>query len=324
MLGYGPDDRVVVIHADDVGMCQATLPAIAELFDFGLVSSASVMVPCSSFLDVAAFCQAHPQADVGVHLTLTSEWTSNRWGPISMQDPASGLIDPEGYFWRRNIAMQEHANWEAAQVEMQAQVDRALAVGIDVTHIDSHMFSVFHPKLVRGYAELAVAKRLALAMSRRSVARSALWRAKAAALRIALIMPHRTPDGRRYLGKSLEMIGATDDALHLLRQVSVPLFDDIVHFPLDQPNERIELAKHYVDQLKPGLIHWAIHPAKDTPELRAMTPDWPSRVADHQAFCSPALRDHVRNAGIQVVGYRTLRDILRLGYTDCCKSSGSN
>jgi chitin disaccharide deacetylase len=323
-LGYGPDERVVVIHADDFGMYQSTLPAVAELFEFGLVSSASAMVPCASFPDVACFCRARPQADVGVHLTLTSEWTSYRWGPISMRDRASGLIYPEGYFWSRTAAMQEHANYRAVEVEIHAQVDRALAAGVDVTHIDSHMFSGFHPNFVRSYAELAVAKRTPLVMSRRSMVRQAMQRAKAVALRVAMMMQHRIPAGHRCADTSLEMIEATDDAQRLLRPVCAPLFDNVVHLPLNQPNERIELAKQYFDQLKPGLTHLAIHPAKDTPELRAITPDLPSRIADHQAFCSPVLRDHVRKAGIQVVGYQLLRDTLRSGYEDHCKLKRSN
>jgi hypothetical protein len=127
------------------------------------------------------------------------------------------------------------------------------------------------------------------------------------------MMQRDTSDRNRYPRLSIEMIDAIEDAQRLLRQVSVPLVDDVVHLPLDQPNDRIELAKQYFDRLKPGLTHLAIHPAKDTPELRAVAPDWPSRIADHQAFCSRALRDHVRKTGIRVVGYHRLRAILRSG-----------
>jgi chitin disaccharide deacetylase len=82
-LGFGPRDRVVIIHADDIGMCQATLPALADLLDFGLLSSAAVMVPCPWFPAAAAFCRAHPVVDMGVHLTLNAEWSTYRWGPVA-------------------------------------------------------------------------------------------------------------------------------------------------------------------------------------------------------------------------------------------------
>jgi hypothetical protein len=92
-LGFADDDRVVIIHADDIGMCQATMSAFADLVDFGLISSGAVMVPCPWFPQAAAYCRQHPLVDLGVHLTLTSEWDGYRWGPVSTRDPASGLID---------------------------------------------------------------------------------------------------------------------------------------------------------------------------------------------------------------------------------------
>src|SRR5215217_5387194 len=97
-LGFRPDDRAVVVHADDIGMCHATLPAVDELMAFGLVTSASAMVPCSWFLEVVAWHQRNHQFDLGIHLTLTSEWEGYRWGPITTRAPASGLLDDQGYF----------------------------------------------------------------------------------------------------------------------------------------------------------------------------------------------------------------------------------
>jgi predicted glycoside hydrolase/deacetylase ChbG (UPF0249 family) len=146
-LGLAENDRVVIIHADDVGMCQATLPAFAELVDFGLISSAAVMVPCPWFLAAAAFCREHPGVDVGVHSTLTSEWETYRWGPISTRDPNSGLLDAQGCFPRTSEEVQARAQPEAARTELEAQVKRAVEAGVDVTHIDTHMGTVAHPRL---------------------------------------------------------------------------------------------------------------------------------------------------------------------------------
>jgi hypothetical protein len=97
-LGFSKDDRVVIIHTDDIGMCQASIDAFADMVDYGLISSGAVMVPCPWFLEAAAYARAHPQADLGVHLTRTSEWETYRWGPISTRDPASGLLDEQGFF----------------------------------------------------------------------------------------------------------------------------------------------------------------------------------------------------------------------------------
>ena len=124
-LGFDNDDRVVILHADDVGMCQATIPAMVDLVDFGLLSSYAVMVPCPWFPQTAAYCRQHPEVDVGVHSTLTSEWDSYRWGPISTRDEASGLLDEEGYFYHLSEQVQEHGQTAAVQAELQAQVERA-------------------------------------------------------------------------------------------------------------------------------------------------------------------------------------------------------
>ncbi len=118
------------------------------------------MVPCPWFPAVAAYCQGHPALDMGVHLTLASEWKDYRWGPISTCDPASGLLDGHGYFHHGPSGVWQNATEAAVKQEITAQLDRALAVGIDVTYLDAHMDALVHPKLVRTYAELAQERQL--------------------------------------------------------------------------------------------------------------------------------------------------------------------
>ncbi len=161
-LGLGPADRAVVVHADDIGMCQATMSAFEELVASWPVVSASTMVPCAWFPQLAAYCHAHPQVDVGVHLTLCSEWETYRWAPISTCDRASGLIDQEGYFHHTAAALHKRAALPAVEAELQAQLDRALVAGIEVTHIDTHMFALLHSALIPLYVQLAARHRLPL------------------------------------------------------------------------------------------------------------------------------------------------------------------
>ena len=108
-LGLAESDRVAIIHTDDIGMCQASLAAFADLAGFGLVSSGATMVPCAWFPALADYCRRHPGVDMGVHTDLTCEWDTYRWGPLSTRDPASGLLDDEGYFHRRSEDVQAHA-----------------------------------------------------------------------------------------------------------------------------------------------------------------------------------------------------------------------
>lgn len=292
-LGYGDNDRVVILHADDIGMCQATLTAYADLVDFGLITSAATMAPCSWFPALAAFCREYAGPgvlDIGVHLTLTCEWSAYRWGPISTRDVASGMIDDEGYFYRSSEDAQDHGDPGAVAVEIKTQVQRALEAGIDLTHIDTHMGTVMHPKYLASYIQTAMQHRLP----------AMLFRWDEAQLR-----DH---------GLSDEMIGAGLQAVEMLTAQGVPLLDHIESMPLEVvAASRVEQAKARLGGLPSGLTHFLMHPAKDTPELRAITGDWPARAADYQAMMSDDLRAFIEREGIHVIGYRTLRDALRGG-----------
>ena len=287
-LGFSDDDRAVILHVDDVGMCQATLSAFDDLMDFGLISSAAVMVPCPWFPQTAEYCRKHPEVDMGVHLTLTSEWDSYRWGPISTRDPASGLMDDEGYFYRRQSPVEKYADATATKIELKTQIDRALAAGIDATHIDSHMGTVAHEKFLPGYVGLAQEYRLPPTI---------LFRGDKVGFRA------------RGLGDTLSTMAA--EMNEKLEGASVPLLDHEVGLPLDKPANRVAQAKHILENLPVGITHFYMHAAQDTPELRAIAPDWESRVADYQAFLSTELRDFIRNSGIHVLGNRVLRDLMR-------------
>ena len=292
-MGFTEDARVVIIHADDVGMCRAALSAFADLFEFGLVSSGSVMVPCPWFPQVAAYCRQHHDVDLGVHLTLTSEWEGYRWGPISTRDPSSGLLDIEGYFHRQSEAVQAQADPAAVQLEIEAQVDRALDAGIDVTHVDTHMGAVVSPKFMPGYVQLALQHSLPGLMLRLDEER---W--------LEVVTHHE-------IGMDSETAAFVVQFMQELEAQGTPMLDSLASLPLDQAADRIALAKRTFDSLKSGLTHFIIHPAQDTPELRAIAPDWASRVGDYEVFMSEDLRDHIDGLGIHVIGYRALRELIK-------------
>ena len=284
-LGFSPTDRVVVIHDDDVGMTEASVAAFAELMDGGLLSAASLMVPCPWFNRAAALCRQRPDVDAGVHMTLTSEWEGLRWGPLSTRDPASGLLDEQGCFPRTRPLLQQNGRPEAVRREIEAQLDRALAAGVDVTHIDSHMFSVFHPDLLPLYVELGRERKLP-----------------------AII----TTDGE--MPCQWFVPGAEDRARDIVRgcrALDLPLMDGQCMLILDDKEEPLAKARRAFDELQPGITYMVIHPAKDTPELRAMTPNWPHRVREYETFMNPELRRHVEESGVKVMGCRPLRDFMR-------------
>ena len=286
-LGFADDDRVVIIHTDDIGMCQASVDAFAELVDYGLISSGAVMVPCPWFLEAAAYARTHPQADLGVHLTLTSEYEHYRWGPISTRDPDSGLLDSQGCMHKTSEAVWANADPEAATTELDAQISRALAEGMDLTHIDTHMGTVAHPGLIPGYIQLATRYSL------------------------PPMIPRLSTDEMMAVGNvdegTAQMITGM---INMLEEMGIPLLDGLSGLELVDPTDRLEQAKSALRKLKPGLTHFIIHPSKDTPELRRITTSWDCRAADYETFTSDAMRDFIHAEGIQVIGYRALQELM--------------
>jgi predicted glycoside hydrolase/deacetylase ChbG (UPF0249 family) len=288
-LGFADQDRIAIIHTDDIGMCQASTTAFSKLWEFGIISSAATMVPCPWFLEAAAFCREHPDVDMGVHLTLTSEWETYRWGPLSTRDPASGLLDEEGCFFRSSEEAQEHGESDSVQRELQAQVDRAIKNGITPTHMDTHMGSVAHPKFIAGYLQSAVQYGLPPMIMRM--------------------------DEQAWLDFGLEpdMAKVAAQMVTQLEEQGIPLVDRITGLELVEPTDkegRLAYAMQSLDGLEPGITHFIIHPSEDTPELRAITPDWACRVADFHTFMNQDLKDHIQNRGIHVIGYQVLKDLM--------------
>ena len=286
-LGLSDSDRVVIIHVDDVGMCQASVEAFKELNEIGIVTCGAVMVPCPWFPAAAEYARMNPGADIGVHLTLTSEWAQYRWGPVSTRDPKSGLIDEEGFFPRKSRDVQATADLEAVRVELEAQVERAKTFGIDITHVDTHMGSVAHGRFAQIYLGLAMRSRIP-GMAPRKVEQELIHR-----------------------GMAPEEAHQTEQMLLGLEAQGVPLVDLEIGLPLERPDHHLELAKTILAELPAGVTHFLCHPCIDTPELRAITPDWRGRVADYEAFRQDDLRETMRNLGIHAIGYRTIRDLIR-------------
>ncbi|MEJ5223639.1 MAG: polysaccharide deacetylase family protein [Anaerolineales bacterium] len=285
-LGFSDTDRLVIIHTDDIGMCQASLTAFEHLWEAGAISSGAVMTPCPWFPATAAMCRANPDIDMGVHATLNSEWDAYRWGPISTRDPSSGLMDEQGYFFHRSQQFQESANPEAAAMEIRAQVERAVAAGIPLTHIDTHMGAVAHPKFMQSYIQLALGYRVPFLIFRMD---ETAWRA---------------------IGLDADAASFAARMVLELEAAGVPLLDGMAGMPLDgDPDRRMEQAKAMLAGLKPGITHFIIHPAHDTPELRAITPDWACRAADYRTFLSDELAQFIRQQGIHNIGYRRLKEI---------------
>ncbi|MGH7291346.1 MAG: ChbG/HpnK family deacetylase, partial [Myxococcota bacterium] len=151
-LGYTPEERVVVVHVDDLGMSRAANAGGVRALE-ATATCGSVMAPCPGFDEMAGIARERPELDLGVHLTLNCEYEGHRWGPVRSDVPS--LVAPDGGMWRTTRETIEHALVEEVDRELRAQIHRALDAGIDVTHIDSHMGTVFDLKFVDVYFRLA-------------------------------------------------------------------------------------------------------------------------------------------------------------------------
>jgi chitin disaccharide deacetylase len=288
-LGYSETDRLVILHTDDIGMCHASVQAFQDLWAFGTITSGATMVPCPWFPAVAQMCRENPAIDMGVHATLNAEWESYRWGPVSTRESGSGLLDGAGYFHQWHQAVYDHASPEAVEKEVNAQVERALAAGIDVTHVDSHMGTIMSPLFVQSYIQAASSRLL------------------------PNMLPRLTATGVEMMGVGEQERLAYMPIMEMLESLGLPLLDGLLSMPLNEPSEsrQMETARKLLGKLPEGITHFILHPSIDTPELRAIAPDWESRVANYNVFMSDALKVLLEREDCRLIGYRALRDAMR-------------
>ena len=155
-LGYPADSKLLILHGDDLGVAHSVDAASFDALDSGAISSASVMMPTPWITEVAAYAKTHPNADIGIHLTLTSEWQTYRWGSVESKDKVPSLLDSVGFFPSSTKPVATTAKPIEVEREIRAQIDRALALGIHPTHVDSHMGALFNTRdLIAVYTKVA-------------------------------------------------------------------------------------------------------------------------------------------------------------------------
>jgi predicted glycoside hydrolase/deacetylase ChbG (UPF0249 family) len=166
-LGYPAGARLLVLHADDLGMAHSVNRATFEALEKGWISSASILVPCPWFPEVATWARAHPEADLGIHLALNSEWTSFRWRPLGAGADVTSLVDDQGYFPLVETTVAAKAKPPEVDRELRRQIDRAKGAGIHLSHLDSHMGALFQsPALLAVYLDLGKTYGLPLLLQR--------------------------------------------------------------------------------------------------------------------------------------------------------------
>ncbi len=281
-LGFSDTDRVLIIEQVDLGLCEANLAAFYELVDAGLVVSGRALVPSAWFPQVAHFARLHPQLDIGANLTLSSEWDAVCWRPLSTIEAKSGLVDELGYFPKNGVSA-SNSSAQAIETELMAQVRRAQGMGVHLTHLAVHQQYLLSPTFLSSYLTAAQSARLPLAFLRPDEAQ---WNA----------LP----------GISADWLSTGMQASTQLEQQGAPLLDSIIDLSSTEPEARLAHTKQVLDNLGAGVHLITLHAAKDTPELRALTPDWNKYVADYQTWTSHELATHLKGSGIQVTHWKAI------------------
>ncbi len=286
-LGLPRGTKAVVAHQDDVGMCHGANVAFADLAGRGFITSGSVMVPCPWSSEIAELALENPGWDLGVHLTLTSEWRHYRWRPLTGSSKQSGLVDQDGYMWRAAVDVRTHADPVAVEDELRAQIDTALAAGIDVTHLDCHMGTALAPEFADIYLQLGVDYDVPILFPKD-------WDAYGRFLRLG----DGDPNGHTR-------------RLTVVSERSNPLFDVVVETPWAPLAESDAAYEQVLDSIEPGLTFLALH-CNAAGDIETIDPRRAhARIYEHRRFQERAFLDHAVKLNLKMIGFREMRDTMR-------------
>jgi len=277
-LGYPPAAKLLIIHADDLAVAHSVDAASFDALNKNAVTSASIMVPCPWLTEVASYAKDHPDADLGLHLTLTSEWKTYRWGPLESRDRVPSLYDLSGYLWPETAPAATNEKSQEAEREIRAQIERAIALGIHPTHLDSHMGVLFStPELFAVYVKVAHEYKLPF---------------------LAVRIPN-----------------APAQFFSLLSDKDVLTDSVVIANPTVHANEWRDFYVNAVKNLKPGLTEMIVHLGHDDAELQAVTLDHPDygsawRQRDYDVMTSPEFKKVLQENNVILVKWKDLKKLV--------------
>lgn len=281
--GFDKSDKLLIIHADDVGMCHAENMATFLGFQNGVVSSCSLMMPCPWILEAVEFFKENPSYDHGIHSTLTSEWQLYRWGPVNSKSEVPTLLDEQGYLHREAKDAAKAFRGEVEK-ELRAQVKRALQLGLHPSHLDTHMGPVFfRPDLLETYVKVALDNGL-------------------------IPMLIKPGDNALEVAKQTGIM-ISEDLVDAILKSRTPMLDNFIGLTFGADlQERIKWFRSVLKDIKPGTVTQIIvHLGLPEEEIRAIIPSHVDRYLDYQLVTSKEARQIVEESGFTLVGWKDLR-----------------
>lgn len=270
LLGFPPDARLLIINADDFGMCHAVNKAIIGTLQAGVVRSTTLMVPCPWALHAMHFLAEHPEVAFGVHLTAISDWADYRWGPVTSREKVPSLVNKSGYFHNFEQMPEFLAQVRLGELEMEfrAQIEVVLAAGLQPTHLDWHALRIGGREDILG---------LMLRLSREYG------------------LAHRV-FGQAWIKKVQSQGLPTND------------FDFLDSY-LIEPETKTSHFVELLQELPAGLSEWAVHPGLENEELRAIDSGSYVRQTDFDFLTSQRAKDVIEEEGIILLDYRALQEV---------------
>ena len=281
-LGFEPDTKLLMIHADDAGLSHAENRATIEALNFGLVNSYSIMVPCPWFYEISEFALRNPNYDYGIHLTLTCEWNSFKFGPILGQAKVPSLVDTHGYFYKKRQDVVDKAELKEIRDELCAQIDRALSFGLTPSHLDSHMYTLgANQQLLNLYRNLGREYKLPVMLNSKLI--------------------------QEVSGNSIQAFDIQND-----------IFVDTICLGNYQDFKEGKLANYYANAIKtlaPGLNMILIHTAFNDAEMKAITKGHPNfgaawRQIDLDFFTSLACKKLLKKQNVQMITWNEIKNLV--------------
>ena len=282
-LGWEANDIVLILHVDDVGMSHSSNLGWIESSEQGLANSFSIMMPCSWVPEIALYLKDRPELDAGLHLTLTSEWTLYRWGPLAGKPAVPGLVDEQGCLWRSVDLVTQHASPDEIEAEIRAQIDRAERLGINITHLDSHMGTLFARRdYFERFAKVGIEKQIPI-------------------LAAGGHLTHASRENPRAVEALKPMAKKIWDS-------GLPVLDDVHTATYGwPPSEKKKRFLQLIRELKPGVTEILFHCSIPTEEFPLITSSSESRHADARILTDPEIREAMQKRGILFTTWRELK-----------------